>query len=168
MIRKLPHSIILSLLFGLLASCNNSDCTLSNVVRSFYVFVNSETGTTATIGDTLTVTALPADTVLLNRSTKFSKLSLPMGYVQNVDSFRFKFKTKAGVVIDTVCIEHTNTPHFESLDCGVSIFHVVKRVTVSKRKPTKDFPTAIDSIVIINPKVTYEANDHFKVFISTL
>lgn len=156
------------ILLTLLTSCNSSDCVLSNVVRSYYTFVDSKTGNTTTITDTLTVTALPTDTILLNRASRFNKMSLPMGYAQTIDSLRLKFYTSAGSVIDTLCIEHTNIPHFESLDCGTSIFHEVKNVYISNRKPTENFPTAIDSIVIINRKVTYDATDHFKVYISTL
>ena len=164
--KKLKYGLVTAA-FILIAGCSNTDCYLSNVVRSEYTFVNSLTNKETTITEVLTVTALPSDTTLLNHSTNISKMSLPMGYANTVDSLLFNFDTAEGRVIDTVCIEHTNIPHFESLDCGTSVFHIVKNVSFSKRKPTEAFPTVIDSIVIINPKVTYDATENFKIYIST-
>jgi hypothetical protein len=163
--RTLPAMLIL--LTALFAGCNGTDCPLNNTVRARYAFYESGTGKAITIPDTLSVSALPKDTTILNRAIGIASITLPLSYVQNEDTLLFKFRTKSGQVCDTVCISHTNIPHFASLDCGTSIFHEIKDVRINRRTATAEFPTVIDSITIANSKVNYDETENFKVYLST-
>ena len=76
------------------ASCNGADCPLNNNVRAKYSFYNSSTGKPTTISDTLSVSALPKDTTILNRALRTASIKLPLSYAQNEDTLLFKFITK--------------------------------------------------------------------------
>lgn len=160
-------STLFILLSSCLAGCNGIDCPLNNTVRATYAFYESSTGKAMTIPDTLSVSALPKDTTILNRALGIASIKLPLSYAQDEDTLLFKFKTKSGQVCDTVYISHTNIPHFVSLDCGTSIFHEIKGIRITQRRATADFPTAIDSIAIANSKVNYDETENFKVYLSS-
>lgn len=151
----------------LLTACNGSDCPLNNTVRSRYTFYNSQSGLATTLPDTLTISAWPRDTVLLNRAIGLTTFTLPVGYLSMADTLLLRFTTGAGQTCDTLIVNHTNQPHFESLDCGTSIFHEITGVSVSHRTPSADYPTAIDSIVVSNKKINYDENENFKIYLST-
>lgn len=159
--------IVPAVLSLLLTACNGSDCPLNNTVRSRYTFYSSATGERTALSDTLTVSALPRDTVLLNRAYNISSMTLPVGYLQMADTLLFRFSTQAGQICDTLIVNHTNVPHFESLDCGTSIFHEITGVSVTRRAPSADYPTAIDSIVVSNKKINYDENENFKVYLGS-
>lgn len=54
-------------------------------------------------------------------------------------------------------VTKTNTPHFESVDCGVAYFHVITGVRYTRN--------AIDSIVINHKEVNYDATQqHFHIY----
>lgn len=166
--RFLSRALVLPAVMSLLlTACNGSDCPLNNTVRSRYTFYSSESGVPAALSDTLTVSALPRDTVLINRAYNITSMSLPVGYLQMADTLLFRFSTQAGQICDTVIVNHTNVPHFESLDCGTAIFHEITGVSVTRRAPSADYPTAIDSIVVSNKKINYDENENFKVYLGS-
>jgi len=157
----LPLTIVLS-------SCSTTDCPLNNTVSLKANFYYSGTGVQSNITDTLSVIAVGRrDTTLLNKSIKFNTTTLPMGYAQTVDTLLFRFFTGYGNVTDSVFIGHTNEPHFVSLDCSTAFFHQIKSVSCTHRYPTSNFPTAIDSILIVNPSVSYDKTENLKIFFST-
>lgn len=156
------------LLVWALAGCNGSDCPLGNVVRMHALVYDSETGETTSIADTLTVTALPLDTVLLSGSVETSTLSLPLSNTEETDVLLLTWTTSAGEVTDTLRVTKTNQAHFENLDCSASVFHELTSVSISERTPTVDFPTAIDSVVITDPEVNYDTGENIRFYITTL
>ncbi len=152
---------------GLLCQCSSTDCPLNNTVSMTAGFYSSQTGLQANITDTLSIAAArQRDTTLLNRGLNFNQAKLPMGYIQKVDTLLFRFITKKGITTDSVFISHTNEPHFVSLDCSTAFFHTITDVRTTRRMPTADFPTAIDSIVIANPDVNYDEKENLKIYFS--
>ena len=88
------------------------------------------------------------DSILINKDVKVTSLSVPMSYTQDADILYFEIHKKTSTTIDTVKVEKTNIPHFESVDCSASYFHKITNVSCTHH--------AIDSIVINNPNVTYD------------
>ena len=179
-----PHSPIIPvwgicLLF--FASCSSIDCPMNNTVYTKYGLYKSD-GTVDTLKDTLTVVTKQRigdqDPVALNRSVNTTSMDIPISYQGDEDvlyflrSFPYRYETtvinEEGIevdtilnltlyVTDTVTVVKTNRKHFESIDCTPSFFH-----TISNVKYTRN---GIDSIVINNPEVNYDASkEHFRVY----
>ncbi|HCE47604.1 MAG TPA: hypothetical protein DEQ84_02875, partial [Prevotellaceae bacterium] len=57
-------------------------------------------------------------------------------------------------------------PHFVSLDCSTAFFHTITGVRITRRTPTADITTVIDSIVVANPDVNYDEKENLKIYFS--
>lgn len=141
-------------------ACSSIDCPLNNRVYAKFLFGGDESVRL----DTLTVSTTRAiaegnDTVLVNRLTGADSLSVPMSYSHSRDAYYFTMvrHETAEVSTDTVWVDKTNTPHFESVDCSPSVFHDITGVSCTRHN--------IDSITINNNKVTYnDAKAHFRIY----
>lgn len=148
-----PLGAVVLLLAGvLLAACSSVDCPLNNTVYTNYKLM----GTVTTLPDTLTITTTRTDgydSVLINRQVNTDSFSLPMSYGRAADTLYIH----VNALVDTLRIEKTNTPHFESVDCGVAYFHTITGVQYTRH--------AIDSIVINHKDVNYDAtHQHFHIY----
>lgn len=157
--------LALLLLSGLVTACSSIDCPLNNTVYTIYVLKNAELKPD-TLKDTLyvwtprQVTEL-GDTVLLNRSVRTTTFSLPMSYVNDVDVLCFlRQTTKQTLLLDTVWVYKTNTPHFESVDCSPNYFHEITDVKLTHN--------GIDSIVIASKTVNYVPKDNFYIYFKSI
>ena len=144
---------VLLLLVGLaLTACSSVDCPLNNSVYANYKLL----GPVSTLTDTLTISTSRADgndSVLINHQVNTDSFSLPMSYGHDVDELYLQVNS----LIDTIWVEKTNKPHFESVDCGVAYFHTLRRVRYTRH--------ALDSIVINHKDVNYDATKkHFYVY----
>ena len=101
------------------------------------------------------------DSVLINQDTKVDSLMIPMSYVQAEDELHFQLTTTDGTTVnDTVKVKKTDHPHFESVDCNPAYFHTITGVSYTTH--------AIDSVVINQPNVTYDATTpHFRLYFRT-
>ncbi len=123
-------------------ACSSIECPVQNTVATVY-----ECGDT--LKDTLTVhTKLKSgkDTILLNKKINATGFKLPISYQHPVDTLLFE--TVKLAVTDTVWVEKSDFPHFESVDCGVSYFHELRSVRSTNQ--------GIDSIVITKSFVDYD------------
>lgn len=154
---RLGMSFPLVLGAGLLAltlSCSSIDCPVQNTVAVDYAVPD-------TLKDTLSVWSPRADgtdVLLLNRATGVTVFSLPVGYQNPEDTLIFCVADTSHVItLDTVFLQKTDTPHFESVDCAPHFFHHLTGVRHTRR--------GIDSIVISNPSVTYDQTvTHIKLY----
>lgn len=131
----------------LVSACSSIDCPLNNVVYTKYKL----TGNVTTLDEALTVTTKRADgtdTVLLNLLQKADSFELPVSYGQTADELYFDRVGENETRRDTIWIEKTNEPHFESVDCGVNYFHTITGVRYTRHD--------IDSVTINNRNVTYD------------
>ena len=63
-----------------------------------------------------------------------------MSYMREVDTFVVKIMGLEASSVDTIFVSHTNEPHFESVDCGMSMFHEIKGVECDfKRQRSRAF-----------------------------
>lgn len=152
---------------GLFCQCSSTDCPLNNTVSLTAAFYDSHTGLQANMTDTLSIVAVGRrDTTLLNRGIDFNKVKLPMGYAQKTDTLLFRLVSKTGTTTDSIFVSHTNEPHFVSLDCSTAFFHTITGVRITRRTPTADITTVIDSIVVANPDVNYDEKENLKIYFS--
>ena len=145
---------LLYLLIGVatLAACSTIDCPLNNTVYAKYVL----RGPVTTLPDMLTISTMisgDSDSVLINQQENTDSFSLPMSYNRPEDVLVMQTNN----LFDTIKVEKTNTPHFESVDCGVNYFHTITNVTYARH--------AIDSVVIHHNFVNYDASQqHFYIY----
>lgn len=145
---------LLYLLIGMttLAACSTIDCPLNNTVNCKYML----RGAVATLPDTLTISSMRSDgsdSVIINKQVNTDSFSLPMSYNRPEDILVMQTNS----LFDTIKVEKTNTPHFESVDCGVNYFHTITNVTYTRH--------AIDSVVIHHNFVNYDASQqHFYIY----
>ena len=128
---------LLYLLIGVatLAACSTIDCPLNNTVYAKYVLRG------------------PVTTLPINQQENTDSFSLPMSYNRPEDVLVMQTNN----LFDTIKVEKTNTPHFESVDCGVNYFHTITNVTYTRH--------AIDSVVIHHNFVNYDASQqHFYIY----
>lgn len=147
---RLRSLLVLPLL--MLAACSSVDCPLNNTVYTNYKLM----GNVTTLPDTLTISTTRhdgMDSVLINQQVNTDSFSLPISYGQDEDVFYFH----ANALTDTVWVEKTNEPHFESVDCGLNYFHTLTGVRFTRH--------AIDSIVIHHKTVDYDVSSkHFYIY----
>ena len=145
---------LLYLLIGVatLAACSTIDCPLNNTVYAKYVL----RGPVTTLPDMLTISTMisgDSDSVLINQQENTDSFSLPMSYNRPEDVLVMQTNN----LFDTIKVEKTNTPHFESVDCGVNYFHTIPNVTYTRH--------ARDSVVIHHNFVNYDASQqHFYIY----
>lgn len=146
--RKIIVAIISLVAF---CACSSIDCPVDNVVATVYE-MRKATGDADTLRDTLSIITIRhdgTDSVLLNRSVNTTSIQLPISYVNPIDTLYFIVSDTSNVTtIDRVCIEKTNIPHFESVDCAAAYFHTIDNVTTTHNR--------IDSISINKRTVNYD------------
>ena len=134
---------------SIVTACSSIDCPLHNTVMTKYVFGGNVDEFEDTLYVSISRTDQP-DTLLLNRFTGGNEFLIPVSYHQSSDVLFFTFTGNGVTKTDTVTIEKTNTPHFESVDCGPAFFHTINHVSWTHH--------AIDSIVITKAEVNYDTS----------
>lgn len=100
------------------------------------------------------------DSLLLNRlcGAKATSFAVPASNVQPDDSlFTLLTDTTGQRWLDTICIQKTDHPHFESVDCKATYFHEINAVTITCH--------GIDSISINNKEVNYDQTETFFLYL---
>lgn len=143
------------------AACSSIDCPLNNRVYASYKLG----GDVASLPCTLTVSTTRTsadgnDTVLLNQATGIDSFALPLSYnhAEDVLFFSFAESDTTEAIVDTVRVAKADEPHFEAVDCNPTFFHTLTAVGYTRH--------AIDSLVINNPRVTYnDSKPHFLLYL---
>ena len=109
------------------------------------------------MGCMLLITACTSiDCPLNNHVYYISKFGLPISYQGTFDTFYFVYDIDESIV-DTVVVEKTDQPHFESIECNPIFFHTIKGIEYTKNM--------IDSITIKDAQVTYDTTKvHFNIY----
>lgn len=109
-------------------------------------------------GYTMSVSEERVDTVLVNKATNVTKLSVPMSYFHDADTLVFSYASIASK--DTIWIDHSSYPHVELPECGTYRFHTLKNV--------RSTHYAIDRVEIGASHVNYEGKENVKIFFNGL
>ena len=115
---------------AMLGACSSIDCPLNSRVMTTCKFDQ-------VFNDTLTVSVKRSDgndSVLMNRLYDADSLAIP--------------KDTKKHVYDTITVNKTNQPHFESVDCSPMVFHEITDVKHTSHK--------VESVKINNSYVTYD------------
>ena len=149
-----------------LSACSNIDCPLDNVVSLQCNLYDANTQSALTLSDVLSVTPAGRDTLLLNQATGIKSFLLPLKEAGTQDTLLLHFATAQGAVqVDTLFVNHTPQPHFESLDCPNSVFHTLNAVRVSAQCSANS--AIVDSVSLVRPIVNYDDIENIRLFIRT-
>ena len=149
-----------------LSACSNIDCPLDNVVSLQCNLYDASTQSALTLSDVLSVTPAGRDTLLLNQATGIKSFLLPLKEAGTQDTLLLHFANAQGAVqVDTLFVNHTPQPHFESLDCPSSGFHTLNSVRVSAQGSANS--AIVDSVSLVRPIVNYDDIENIRLFIRT-
>lgn len=141
---------------------------MDNIVVMGIGLYDADTKEKRSITETLTVKPSDKDTILLNQGQNISDFYLSLRYQTGVDIFLLNFaNTKGQQATDTLIINHTSTPHFESPDCPTTVFHRINKVSWSSHQLAK-IPITIDSVEISDPNVEYEDRENIKIYLRSV
>lgn len=147
-----------------LSACSNIDCPLDNVVSLQCNLYDASTQSALTLSDVLSVTPAGRDTLLLNQATGIKSFLLPLKEAGTQDTLLLHFANAQGAVqVDTLFVNHTPQPHFESLDCPSSVFHTLNAVRVSAQGSANS--AIVDSVSLVRPIVNYDDIENIRLFI---
>lgn len=157
LLRLLMIIALLTSLAGGVAACSEeADCsgTARPMLQCYLYTVNPEDGNVdKDTLETLTVTALVNDTVIINNQQKVQDLSLPLRYT--ADSTALVFHYPEGLS-DTVVFFHENTPYFLSMDCGYQMKQALTGVQYTRH--------LLDSIYVRNKEAGIYGTENIKLF----
>lgn len=149
-----------------LSACSNIDCPLDNVVSLQCNLYDASTQSALTLSDVLSVTPAGRDTLLLNQATGIKSFLLPLKEAGTQDTLLLHFaNAQSAVQVDTLFVNHTPQPHFESLDCPSSVFHTLNAVRVSAQGSANS--AIVDSVSLVRPIVNYDDIENIRLFIRT-
>ena len=165
-LRKVLRALLLPALIALPSACSNIDCPLDSVVVATVGLYDADTHASMTLTDTLTVAAAGSvDTVLLNRAEGISSFTLPLRQGADADTLLLRFAAASGAQrTDTLFLTHTNTPHFETIDCPSTVFHNLTGARFSRATSTLA-PLSIDSVSIVRSTVNYDDIENIRLFL---
>lgn len=150
------------LLCSTFISCNETACPLNNTVTAQFNFYRMSQGESEEVQllDTLTVTAVGTDSVLVNRDLGASGIQIPLSYSRPADTLSLRFANNNDhVVYDTIIIEKESYRQFEAPECPTVTFHHIKGIRSTHRY--------IDTVQIVNPNINYNATENFKIVFYT-
>lgn len=154
--KPLATLLVLAAMFGL-GRCSEVDCPLNNVVAVQYGLYYAD-GTSVTLQDELTVTAVGTDSILLNRAQGISSFLLPVHSTADKDSIILRFADEEGDEMrDTICVSHTNEAHFEAMDCPLCYFHTLTAITTTHH--------AVEGVELVNPQVNYDTQENIRIYL---
>ena len=158
------YLLSLFLLFAL-GGCTSIECPLDNVVMMQCNFYAKETEQPLKLNAELTVKPAGRDTVLLNKITAVESILLPLKEGEDKDTLLLQFVSQTGQqATDTLFVTHTRHPHFESLDCPVSVFHQIVSTHVTSH-PLSELPLTADSVSLVRSLVDYNDIENIRIFL---
>lgn len=147
---------------GISTSCSeDTDCSMEGrrmIYCKFYTIdPDNPTVVLKDTLDSLTITALGTDSIILNNQKKVTMLSLPLRFTKDTTVFVLHYDYKRRpLYTDTLYVAHTNVPYFQSIDCGYLMEQTIKKATFSE--------TEIDSLFIANNEAASYETENIKLF----
>ena len=149
----------LLMLCNLMVGCGESDCSLTTLSVARFDFLDSQTGKSITITNGATVTGIATIADTLNVDTVFNQaksyMTVPLSYTDKT-TYVLHYTE---LMRDTIEVTHQNIPFVNNIECGTMMFYQIE----SLRYTTN----ALDSVVLINPKITNEETRNFSIYYRT-
>ncbi|KAA6321747.1 hypothetical protein EZS27_028639 [termite gut metagenome] len=143
---------------GISSCAGEPDCSIAGrpLLKCYIYTYDSENQTINKAALTqLTVTALEANSVLINAQTNVQDLSLPLRYTKEITVFVLHYGN-SDEVTDTITVNHHNTSYFLSLECGYEMKQNVTHVTYTKH--------LLDSISVRSNNTNVNGQENFQLF----
>lgn len=161
LIRLFLVLLTMGVVVGSHTSCSDdSDCSIAGrpMINCVLYAVNGESHAIKNDTlDSLTVTALGTDSIIINNQKKVHTLMLPLRYTSDSTILVFHYAYKLDPAIsDTLYIKQSNTPYFESMDCGYSM----RQKIIGFGHST----VQIDSIKIPNTEANTNGTENLKLY----
>ena len=106
--------------------------------------------------DSLTITALETDSIILNNEKRVHGLSLPLRYTADSTVLVFHYSKDPKIKKDTIIIRQKNTPYFLSMDCGYQM-----KQSITGREYSRHI---LDSIYIQSKEASINGTENLKLF----
>ena len=134
------------------------ECSLNNVAYNrigFYTVNESGVSEQYALPEILTVKMMinGRDSIVVNHIQGATGLSLPVSYAKECDTVIFNYEEKT---TDTLYVQHTNIPIYQSMECGVIMNHTLMGL--------RNTESLIDSTVITDVNVNFENNENIKIY----
>ena len=140
----------------LLSACSENDCSLGGRPSARFNFIDAESKKQVSLFDSLTITSIGTDSILLNRAKSINHVTLPLNYIATETTYILKYNRE---LHDTIWLKHKNIPHFISMDCGVDMFYEIDSVGYTKH--------GLDSIVLRNADINDTEKENFQIYYTT-
>lgn len=160
-----PKHLLFFTLLLFLSSCASINCTLDSVVVWTLTFYDSETEEPLKLPVNLTVEAEGAGT-LYNQGHGITSMALPMSIASPTDTLFLRWKSGSFESTDILFLDHTNTPHFDAIDCPAAVFHDISGFRFEASSAEVQ-PVTIDSITIIRSIVDYQDVENIRLYLHT-
>lgn len=147
------------------SACSSINCPLDNIVVWTMTFYDSEMEEAINLPATLSIDAKGAGNIY-NKGNSVKSIALPMSMNAAADTLylRWQIAEDEPVVTDTLYVSHTNSPHFEAIDCPAAIFHTITDACLAPHADV-DFPISIDSVSIRRHQVDYNDVENIRLFL---
>ena len=114
--------------------------------------------------DSLTITALGTDSIILNNEKNVHTLMLPLRYTSDSTVFIFRYDPKRKKDdVDTLYIVQQNTPYFQSMECGYMMKQNILSARYGNPRKTAD-QEKIDSLHILNKEANTNEIQNLEIF----
>ena len=114
--------------------------------------------------DSLTITALGTDSIILNNQKKVHTLMLPLRYTSDTTVFIFRYDPdRKPNDVDTLIIVQQNTPYFQSMECGYMMKQNILSARYGNPRKTAD-QEKIDSLHISNKEANTNEIQNLEIF----
>ena len=137
------------------SSCaGESDCSTAGRAKLWSSLYRKD-GTTVVNDtlDSLTVTALYTDSIILPKMKEAHRFGIPLTYTNDTTTWIFHYSKTTR---DTIIIRHTNTPKFVSMDCGYEMKQAIVDLSHTKHR--------LDSIRITNSSTNTNETKNLELF----
>lgn len=150
------------------SSCSDeNDCSLAGRPMMSCTLYTIDEITDLRVNDTLdslTITALGTDSIILNNQKKVHTLMLPLRYTSDTTVFIFRYDPdRKPNDVDTLIIVQQNTPYFQSMECGYMMKQNILSARYGNPRKTAD-QEKIDSLHISNKEANTNEIENLQIF----
>ena len=150
------------------SSCSDeNDCSLAGRPMMYCTSYTTAEITDLRVNDTLdslTITALGTDSIILNNQKKVHTLMLPLRYTSDTTVFIFRYDPdRKPNDVDTLIIVQQNTPYFQSMECGYMMKQNILSARYGNPRKTAD-QEKIDSLHISNKEANTNEIQNLEIF----
>ena len=144
------------------SSCSDeNDCSLAGRPMMYCTLYTLDEITDDRVKDTLdslTITALGTDSIILNNEKNVHTLMLPLRYTSDTTVFVFRYDPND---VDTLYIVQQNTPYFQSMECG---YMMKQNILGTRFGNTRNSSERIDSLRILNKEANTNEIQNLEIF----